>query len=104
MVKSIPSVWDETRVLPPSEIGELAVFAQRKDSTWFLSVINGLEPKVIKIPLSFLGVGSYNTLILNDDPENPASSKVSTGISQAGDEITINLGVGGGFMTRFILK
>lgn len=104
MVKSIPSVWDETRVLPPSEIGELAVYAQRKGSTWFLSVINGLQPKTIKIPLSFLGIGSYNTLILNDDTENPASAKVSTGISQAVDIISVELGVGGGFLTRFILK
>ena len=29
MIKSIPSVWDETIVLPPSEIGEIAVFARR---------------------------------------------------------------------------
>ena len=28
MIKSIPSVWDETIVLPPSEIGEIAVFAR----------------------------------------------------------------------------
>jgi len=104
MVKSIPSVWDETRVLPPSEIGELAIYAQRKGTTWFLSVINGVQPKTIKIPLSFLGTGNYNTLILNDNPGNPASAKVSNGISQASDVISIDLGVGGGFMTRFILK
>ena len=34
MIKSIPAVWDETIVLPPSEIGELAVYAQRKGTTW----------------------------------------------------------------------
>jgi hypothetical protein len=28
--ESIPSVWDETRVLPPSAIGELAVYARRR--------------------------------------------------------------------------
>ena len=104
MVKSIPSVWDETRVLAPSEIGELAIYAQRKGTTWFLSVMNGLQPKTIKIPLSFLGAGSYNTLILSDDPENSASAKVSTGISKANDIVTVELGTGGGFMSRFILK
>src|SRR5436305_5626034 len=30
LIKRIPSTWDETRVLAPSEIGELAVFARRR--------------------------------------------------------------------------
>src|SRR5262249_47035120 len=37
MIKSIPSFWDETVVLPPSEIGEVAVFARRRGETWFLA-------------------------------------------------------------------
>jgi alpha-glucosidase len=81
MIKSIPSVWDETKVLDPSEIGELVVYAQRKGTTWFLSIMNGLQPKTIKIPLTFLSDGSYTTLILNDDPGNPASANVSIGNS-----------------------
>lgn len=104
MIRSIPSVWDETIVLPPSEIGELAVYAQRKGTTWFLSVINGLNPKTIKIPISFLEDGSYNTLILNDNPDNPADAVISKGTSAKNDIISIDLGVGGGFMCRFTLK
>jgi Glycoside hydrolase 97. len=102
MIKSIPSVWDETRVLPPSEIGELAVYAQRKGTTWFLSVINGLKPKSIEIPLSFLGKGSYSSLILRDNSGDPASADVSEGKAISGDKIIIELGAGGGYMTRFI--
>src|SRR5205823_12560414 len=36
VVKSIPSVWDETMVLTPSEIGDVAVLARRKDDMWFV--------------------------------------------------------------------
>jgi len=104
MVRSIPSVWDETRVLAPSEIGEVVVFAQRKGTMWLLSIMNGLQPRTIKLPLSFLGNGIYATLIMNDIPENPASAKVTTGISRANDILTIDLGTGGGFMTKFTLK
>jgi alpha-glucosidase len=104
MIKSIPSVWDETIVLPPSEIGELAVYAQRKGTTWFLSVINGLQAKTIKIRLSFLGMGNYDTLVLNDNPENMAAAVVSHGSANRNETVDINLGEGGGFMTRFILK
>jgi alpha-glucosidase len=102
MIKSIPSVWDETIVLPPSEIGELAVYAQRKGTTWFLSVINGLQPKIIKIPLAFLGEGSYNTLVLNDNPENPADAIIKKGSAAKNDVVEINLDAGGGYLTRFI--
>jgi len=102
MIKSIPSVWDETKVLPPSEIGELAIYAQRKGTIWFLSVINGLQPKTIKIPLSFLGDGSYDTLILNDNPANPADAVVSSGTAIRNDIINVELGVGGGYMTKFV--
>ncbi|OFY66901.1 MAG: glycoside hydrolase [Bacteroidetes bacterium RBG_13_43_22] len=101
MIKSIPSVWDETIVLPPSEIGELAIYAQRKGTTWFLSAINGLNPKIVKIPLSFLGNGSYNTLILNDNPENPADAVVKNGTANKNDVIEISLGAGGGYMSRY---
>jgi alpha-glucosidase len=102
MIKSIPSVWDETIVLPPSDIGELAVFAQRKGDTWFLSAINGLNPKSIRIPLEFLGNSLYNTLILKDNPVNPADAEKENSRLQKRDSITIELGAGGGFMARFI--
>ena len=41
MIKAIPAVWDETIVLPPSEIGELAALARRKGDVWFVAVLNG---------------------------------------------------------------
>ena len=104
MIKSIPSVWDETLVLSPSEIGELAVYAQRKGTTWFLSAINGLQPKTLKIPLSFLGNGNYKTLVMNDNPENPADEIISNGTAGRNDVVSIELGTGGGFMTRFTIK
>jgi alpha-glucosidase len=104
MIKSIPSVWDETIVLPPSEIGEIAVYAQRKGTAWFLSAINGVQPKSVKIPLSFLGNGSYNTLVLRDNPDKPADAIVKNGTAGRNDIIEFKLGIGGGFMTRFILR
>lgn len=104
MIKTIPAVWDETIVLPPSEIGELAIYAQRKGTTWFLSAINGLQPKTLKIPLSFLGEGNYATLVMKDNPENQADEIISTGTSIRNDVVNIELGAGGGFMTRFTIK
>lgn len=101
IIKSIPSVWDETIVLPPSEIGEVAVFAQRKGSTWFLSVINGLQAKSVSIPLTFLENIKYRTLIAKDNPQNQADAIITQGTASRDNIIDIKLGTGGGFMMRF---
>src|SRR6185295_12194777 len=53
MFKAIPSVWDQTIVLPPSEIGELALFARRKGDVWFLAAMNNPNAKDLSVPLSF---------------------------------------------------
>jgi len=101
MIKSIPPVWDQTIVLTPSEIGEIAVYAQRKGNTWFLSAINGTEPRTINIPLTFLENVNYTTLVLNDVPENPASVNIEKGKATKNDIISVSLGTGGGYMCRF---
>jgi len=41
VIKKIPSVWDETIVLPCSAIGEISAFAKRNGDRWFLSIMNG---------------------------------------------------------------
>ncbi|MCU0457313.1 MAG: glycoside hydrolase family 97 protein, partial [Bacteroidales bacterium] len=104
MIKSIPAVWDETIVLPPSEIGELAIYAQRKGTTWFLSVINGLQPKSVKIPLSFLGTGNYDTYILKDNPDNQADAVIETSTAKKDDIKEIYLLTGSGYMIRCSLR
>ncbi len=40
-LQSLPVTWDETIVLPGSEIGKLAAFAKRKGKVWYVAVING---------------------------------------------------------------
>jgi alpha-glucosidase len=101
IIKSIPSVWDETIVLPESEIGELAVFARRKGSDWFLAVLNGIQSKQIKVPLSFLPKGKYNAVIAADDPSNAASIKMQQSIFNSTEIIDLDLVPGGGYIARF---
>ena len=100
IIKSIPSTWDETIVLPPSEIGELAVYARRKGSNWFLAAMNGVEPKKIKIPLKFLK-GNYKALIAKDDAANPASVIIENKNYGTNDVIELDLVSGGGYIAKF---
>ncbi|HUG91784.1 MAG TPA: glycoside hydrolase family 97 catalytic domain-containing protein, partial [Planctomycetaceae bacterium] len=101
MIKSIPAVWDETIVLPPSEIGEVAVFARRSGETWFLAVVNGPEPRKIEVPLSFLKGSEYEALLIRDEPTDSAAVRVEERLATARDVLAIELASGGGFVGRF---
>lgn len=101
MIKSIPSVWDETIVLPPSEIGEVAVFARRNGARWFLAVVNGPVEKTFDVKLNFLGNGNYKTMLVKDDLANPASVKIENTTLTRNNIIKIELSAGGGFIARF---
>jgi alpha-glucosidase len=101
LIKSIPSVWDETLVLPSSEVGELAAFARRKGDTWFLAVMNGSAARTVRVPLTFLAAGSQSALIVRDGSE-PTSVIVEQVTAQRDDTLEIKLGAGGGYVGRFV--
>ncbi len=101
MIKSIPSTWDETVVLPVSAIGDMAAFARRKGNTWFLAVNNGPVAKTIRVDLSFLGDGSYTSTLLRDTGEATALKTENT-TARRGDPLYIDLRSGGGFVGRFV--
>src|SRR5262249_60404646 len=72
IIKSIPSVWDETIALPGCEIGELAAFARRSGPIWFLAMMNGPTARTIKIPLTFLGGCQNQRNLARDREDAPA--------------------------------
>ncbi len=69
VMKAIPSTWDETVVLPGSEIGKCAAFARRKGTRWFVGVINGPDSTTLDFPLNFLKRGKYQMIQLGDVPD-----------------------------------
>jgi alpha-glucosidase len=101
MIKSIPSVWDETIVLPCSDIGEVAAFARRRGDIWFLAVVNGPEARSFQVPLTFLGEGFYWASVVCDRLTDPADVKQEKAYAQATDSFPINMLPGGGYIARF---
>jgi alpha-glucosidase len=98
MIKAIPSVWDETRVLAPSEIGELALFARRKGGDWFIAAMNGPSERTINVDLSFLPAGSYRALIVRDRKDDAAAVAVETRILSR--TLDVAMRPSGGFIAR----
>ncbi|HYW73097.1 MAG TPA: glycoside hydrolase family 97 catalytic domain-containing protein [Pyrinomonadaceae bacterium] len=101
LIKTIPSVWDQTVVIRQSEIGELAGFARRKGQVWFLGIMNGLSGKTIRVPLRFLGARRYRATLVRDQLDEAAAVRIEhAGLSRA-DSLTIKMRAGGGFVARF---
>ena len=101
LIRTIPSVWDETRVLPPSALGELAAFARRSGDRWFVGVLNGPAPRALELDLGFLGKGRYRALLARDKGEDAGALELEERDVARGDMLTLSLRSGGGFVARF---
>ena len=67
-LRSVPTVWDETRVLPQSEIGKLVVMARRSGQDWYIAILNGEnQEKTVPLDLKPYLTGGASTLGYVDD-------------------------------------
>ena len=100
-IASIPTVWDETRILA-GEIGEYIVTARRKGSTWYIGGITDWTPRDLKIDLSFLG-GVHSAEVFRDgvNADRKASdySREEIRIDTA-EPFAVHLAPGGGFTLK----
>src|SRR5882724_2083686 len=101
LIKSIPSAWDRTIVLPVSEIGEIAAFARRRGRTWFLAIMNGPRAREIEAPLSFLRLGGYKAMLVSDQEDDPAAVRIDNRSVSGKESLKIQLRPAGGFIGRF---
>lgn len=101
IVKTLPTVWDETRVLPESKIGELAILARRCGGAWFLGVVNGEAGREFRLPLSFLANGSYEAVVVKDGQDSPLTVIGTHERVTAGSFLDVRMPAGGGFVARF---
>lgn len=97
LIKSIPTTWHQTLVLPFSRIGEIAGFARRKGNQWFIGVISSGKEKQISIPLDFLEAGPYVGFSTQDDLNNPDQLFTNQSAYTKTDTLNITLRPDGGF-------
>ncbi len=102
VIKALPAVWDQTVVLPGSEIGELAAFARRHGNQWFVGAINDLTPRTQTVRLDFLGQGTYKLVELADAPDrNDAFVRTERAVSSK-DTLTLPLRQDGGYVAWLV--
>jgi alpha-glucosidase len=100
LFRELPVVWDETRVLACTDMGEVVAFARRSGNVWWLGVMNGAREQTVKIPLDFLKARARGTLIY-DEPHTDAAVDHREQAVSPSDALTLTLRPAGGFVARF---
>jgi alpha-glucosidase len=96
VMRAIPSIWDETIVLPGSDIGKCAAFARRSGKQWFVGILNGAEATTLDFPLGFLSRGKYQMIQLGDAPERDDDWRREEKVVARKDRVKLSLRPGGG--------
>lgn len=105
MIKSIPTVWDQTLVLPVSEIDKLAVYAKESKGTWFVGGIYHNEDTTatesVRFDFDFLDEGTYQMEMWIDTQVEGVQTKqkVVKTVTNA-DSFRENIPANGGFAIR----
>lgn len=98
VLRAIPATWDETIVLPPSEIGEVAVMARRAGRDWFVAAVNGTTARTIRVVPGFLERGSYIGTLVRDVASDAAAMRVEKMNVSSTTPLAFEVRPGGGFV------
>lgn len=99
LLSAMPTTWDETLVLPCTEMGQVVAYARRKGDDWWIGVMNGDRPREISISLDFLKGEGRAALIYDDDTRLDAVKREDRKVSPQ-EVLRVKLRPGGGFVAR----
>ena len=103
-IKDVPVSWDETHVLN-GKPGEFITIARRHADEWDLGSMTNWEERTLKVPLNFLGPGTYTAQMYEDGPDaatNPKDVAVHNLEVTAATTLMLHLSPGGGAAIRFV--
>lgn len=95
VLASIPSTWDETKLLSGS-VGESIVIARRRGEDWWVGAMTDREARNLPIPLSFLGPGRFGADLYQDDLTAPSRLSHASREVSASDLLDADLAPSGG--------
>lgn len=97
---SIPTVYDETRVLTGS-VGEYVAIARRKGDTWYVGAMTNTKPRTLSLDTPFLAPGTeWEATILSDGinaAKHPTDHRITASRIKGGTAIEAALAPGGGW-------
>jgi alpha-glucosidase len=104
-LSTVPTVWDETRVLD-ARIGDHVVVARRRGPDWFVGAMTDWTPREIEVDLSFLAEGPGVAWTMVAFADGADADKVASRYVRSSRAVTrttrlkIKLAPGGGWAAR----
>ncbi len=105
-ITSIPTTWDETRVIEAA-VSDYIVIARRKGEDWFLAAMTDDTPREFNIKLDFLSEGAYDMEVFKDgiNAKNYAEDyKREMKKVKKNDVLELNLVGGGGWIAQIRME
>jgi alpha-glucosidase len=102
-LRSVPTWWDETRVLA-GEAGRFIVTARRRGAKWYAGGMAAGKARDVEASLSFLGAGRYKVTLWRDSAatdDNPNRLQKESFFVQASDVLRVRVSEDGGFAAEF---
>lgn len=99
LMRDLPVVWDETRVLPCSRIGEVAAFARRSGDEYWIGVVNGENQSPVELNFDYLEAPMMATVVSDREGVDDALVREHRVISPQ-DTLRVTLRPGGGYVLR----
>lgn len=98
-ISELPVVWDETIVLPPSKIGDIALMAKRSGKDWYIAGMTK-EAKTLSIDCTFLGKSKYTIHKIQDVTGHQKSTSAKEMTITKNDKLQIEMNQGGGIVAK----
>ena len=98
-VASLPTVWDETRVLQ-GEVGEYIVTARRKGDTWYVGGITNWTARDVEVDLRPLGIEYPHMEIFRDgaNAHRKGGDTYHEDFPSPVSSLSVHMAPGGGFV------
>jgi len=100
LLKSLPTTWDETIVLPVSRIGRLAAMARRRGNAWYIAALTGDEAAPdLALSLSFLPANvPFAGYVIASGPEGTSLERREVEGLISEDTLSVNLACADGIV------
>ena len=99
-IRDVPTTWDETKFVV-GEAGEYIVVARRSGENWYLAGITNWTRREVRVPLDFLGDGSYEAnswLDGTNADQDPNEVRAQRNVVSNVDHLEVKMATGGGFV------
>ena len=103
VIKDMPTVWDQTLVLPASTIGNLAAEARKNGQKWFVGVLADDQAHSLNVDLTFLDPNKpYRAVILRDNLSTQTAYNRTVELKYSDNAaLAVQTRASGGFVAEF---